>query len=142
MTSIEITLLQGYKYEVSEHRNKRIYKYIRSNNHTFYDFRPWLAMKCVLHLNIREISQGAKGTKIHVYLPYRGAISFYVYVVPLGLISRFLYVGRVQISCELLPTRFFLKFRYKTIIVKKGEISDSFIGKNTYFIEKIIKNYI
>ena len=51
-------------------------------------------------------SQGAERTKVHVYLPYRGAISFYVYIVPLGLISIFLYVGRVQISCGLLPTRF------------------------------------
>ena len=51
-------------------------------------------------------SQGAERTKVHVYLPYRGAISFYVYIVPLGLISIFLDVGRVQISCGLLPTRF------------------------------------
>ena len=40
-------------------------------------------------------SQGAERTKLHVYLPYRGAISFYVYIVPLGLIRIFLYVGRV-----------------------------------------------
>ena len=51
--------------------------------------------------------QGAERTKVHVYLPYRGAISFYVYIVPLGLINKFLYVGRVQISCGLLPIRFF-----------------------------------
>ena len=51
-------------------------------------------------------SQGAERRKVHVYLPYRGAILFNVYIVPLGLISIFLYVGRVQISCGLLPTRF------------------------------------
>ena len=90
------------------------------------------------------ISQGAERTKVHVYLPYRGAISFYVYVVPLSLISIFLYVGRVQISCGLLPTRFLFKFPYiaKTINVKKGKISNSFIGKTTCVIGKAIKNYI
>ena len=33
---------------------------------------------------------------------------------------------------------------YKTIlfIVKKGEISDLFLGKTTYGIKKVIKNYI
>ena len=38
------------------------------------------------------LSQSAERAKVHVYLPYRGAISFYVYIVPLGLISIFLYV--------------------------------------------------
>ena len=33
-------------------------------------------------------SQGAERTKVHVYLPYRGAISFYVYIVALSLIVR------------------------------------------------------
>ena len=28
-----------------------------------------------------DYSQGGRGTKVHVYLPYRGAISFYVYIV-------------------------------------------------------------
>ena len=79
---------------------------------------------------------------MHVYLPYREAISFYVYIVPLGLISIFLYVGRVQISCGHLPTRFLFKFPYKTINVKKGKISNSFIGKTTYAIGKAIKNYL
>ena len=51
-------------------------------------------------------SQGAARTKVHVYLPCRGAISFYVYVVSLGLISIFLYVGHVQISCGLMSTSF------------------------------------
>ena len=77
-------------------------------------------------------SQGAGRTKVHVYLPYRGAISFYVYIVPLGLINIFLYVG-------LLPTRFLFKFPYKTINVKKGKISNSFIGKTTCVIGKAIK---
>ena len=91
---------------------------------------------------IALISQGAGRTKVHVYLPYRGAISFYVYIVPFGLISIFLYVGRVQISCGRLPTRFLFKFSYKTINVKKGKISNSFIGKTTCVIGKAIKNYI
>ena len=55
-------------------------------------------------------SQGAERTKAHVYLPYRGAISFHVYIAALGLISTFLYVGRVQISCGLLQTRFCSNF--------------------------------
>ena len=78
---------------------------------------------------------------MHVYLLYREAISFYIYIVSLGLISIFLYVGRVQISCGRLPTRFLFKFPYKTINVKKGKISNSFIGK-TYAIGKAIKNYL
>ena len=95
-----------------------------------------------LNLRRKNNSQGAERTEVHVYLPYRGIISFYVYIVPLGLISIFLYVGRVQISCGLLPTRFCLNFPYKTIIVKKGEISDSFLAKTTCVIGKVIKNYI
>ena len=55
-------------------------------------------------------NQGGKGTKEHVYLPYRGATSFYVYIVPSGLISIFLDVECVKISCGLQPTRFFLNF--------------------------------
>ena len=85
-------------------------------------------MKC-------EHSQGLNGQKYIVYLPH------HVYL-PLGLISIFLYVGRVQISCGLLPTLFFFKFSYKTIIVKKGEISDSFLAKTTCVIRKVIKNCI
>ena len=55
-------------------------------------------------------SQGGKGTNVHVYLPYGGAISFYVYIVPSGLISIFLDVECDKISCGLQPTRFFLNF--------------------------------
>ena len=61
-------------------------------------------------------SQVAERTKVHVYLPYRVAISFYVYIVPLGLIRIFLYV---QISCGLLPTRFCLYFPIKLFLSKK-----------------------
>ena len=56
------------------------------------------------------VSQGGKGTKVDVYLPYRGAISFYVYIVPSGLISIFQDVVCDKISCGLQPTRFFLNF--------------------------------
>ena len=52
--------------------------------------------------------------------------------MPLTLVSTLLHVGRVQITCGLLPTRF--------STVKKGEISDSFIGKIPYGIKKYIKN--
>ena len=44
---------------------------------------------------------------MHVYLPYRGAISFYVYIVPLGLINIFLHVERDKMSCGFQLTRFF-----------------------------------
>ena len=52
------------------------------------------------------ISQGGRGTKIHVQLPYRGAISFYAYILPLGLINIFLHVERDKITSGLQPTRF------------------------------------
>ena len=68
---------------------------------------------------IVRYGQGAEQTKAHVYLPYRGAISFYVNIVALGLISIFLYVGRVQISCGLLPTRFCSNFPIKLLSSKK-----------------------
>ena len=47
-----------------------------------------------------------RGTEKHVYLPYRGTIPFWFYLVPLRLVSIFLNVGRDEISCGLLPTRF------------------------------------
>ena len=87
----------------------------------------------------RNFSQGAGRTKVHVYLPYRGAISFYVYIVPLGLISIFLYVGCVQISCGRLPTRFLFKFPYKPMNAKKDKISNSLIRKSTCVTGKAIK---
>ena len=37
-----------------------------------------------------------KGTKVHVYLPYQEAISFYVYIVPSGLISIFLDLNAIK----------------------------------------------
>ena len=89
-------------------------------------------------------SQGAERTKAHVYLPYRGAISFYVYIVALGLISIFLYVGRVQINFLWTPANtFWFKFPYKTIIVKKVKFQIHFWQKlTTCVIGKIIQNYI
>ena len=51
-------------------------------------------------------SPADRGTKKHVYLPYRGAIPFWFYLVPLRLVSIFLNVVRSEISCGLLPTRF------------------------------------
>ena len=51
----------------------------------------------MLFCHVVTVRVHAAGTKvyIHVYLPYRGAISFYVCLVPSGLISMFLFVGRV-----------------------------------------------
>ena len=72
----------------------------------------------------------------------REAISFYVYIVPLGLINILLHAERDKICCGLQPTRFFLNFLQNYIIVKKGKISDLFLGKTTYVIKKVIKNYI
>ena len=43
----------------------------------------------------------------------------FILFVPLGLISIFLYVGRVHISCGLLPTRFCLKFPIKLLLSKR-----------------------
>ena len=63
-----------------------------------------------IYIRSNPNSQGAERTKVHVYLPYQGAISFYVYIVPLGLISVFLYVGRVQISCGLFANTFLFNF--------------------------------
>ena len=51
-------------------------------------------------------SPADRGTKKQVYLPYRGAIPFWFYLVPLRLVSIFLNIGHVKISCGLLPTRF------------------------------------
>ena len=71
--------------------------------------------------------QGATGTKVHNYI--EGQFCF-VYIVSSGLISIFLYIGRVQISCGLLPTRIFLKFSNNTTTVKKVKFQICFCGKN------------
>ena len=59
----------------------------------------------------------------YMYTSVELTISFHVYFIVLGLISIFLHVGRVQISCGLLPTRIFLKIPCKTIAVKRGRFS-------------------
>ena len=53
-----------------------------------------------------------------------------------------LYVGRVKISCGLLPTRFSSNFVLNSITVKKCEISDIFLIQVTCINRKLIKNYI
>ena len=63
-----------------------------------------------IELSNHNVSQGGRGTKVHVYLPYRGAISFYAYIVPSGLIKFFLDVKCDKISCWLQPTHFSLSF--------------------------------
>ena len=89
-----------------------------------------------------DFSQGGKGTKVHVYLPYRGAFSFYVYIILSGLLIIFLDVECDEISCGLQPTRFFLNFLQNYNLQKKGEISDLFLGKIIYVIKKVIKTHI
>ena len=70
-----------------------------------------VAKRRILSLNVIKLySQGGEGTNIHVFLSCRGAISFYVHIVPSGLISIFLDVQCDKISCELKPTRFLLNF--------------------------------
>ena len=64
-------------------------------------------------------SPGDRGTKKHIYLLYRGAILFWVYLVPLRLVSIFLNVGHVDVSCGLLPTRFFVDITIKLYCCQK-----------------------
>jgi hypothetical protein len=71
-------------------------------------------------------------------LPYRGTIPFCLHIVPRRLISTFLYVGRVQISCGLLPTRFSSNFVLNSITC---EISDTFLIQMTCINRKLTKNY-
>ena len=42
-----------------------------------------------------------------------GQFHFWFYLVPLRLVRIFLNVGRVEISCGLLPTRFFVDITIK-----------------------------
>ena len=53
-------------------------------------------------------SPADRGTKKHVYLPYRGAISFWFYLVPLRLVSIF-----------LVPNALFVELLQNCITVKK-----------------------
>ena len=88
-----------------------------------------LNLKIIPHRSRLQSSQGGKGTKVRVYLPYRGAISFNVYTVPSGLISIFLDFECDKIPCGLQPTRFFLIF-YKTILLTKRQNFRSISWKN------------
>ena len=47
--------------------------------------------------------------------PHQGTIPFWLNIVPLGLVSAFLYVGSPQISCGDIPTRFFFIFSMKLL---------------------------
>ena len=99
----------------------RIYYFSHNdnNNNNLLVFPKKLVFKLLFTFRNNYNSQGAERTKVHVNLPYRGAISFYVYIVPLSLISIFLYVGRVQISCGVLPIRIGLNFPIKLLLSKK-----------------------
>ena len=63
------------------------------------------------------------------YLPYRGAIPFWFYLVPLWLVSIFLNVSQVEISCRLLPNPFFVDITIK-LYYCQGDISNSILEKN------------
>ena len=76
----------------------------------------------------RTISPADRGTKKHVYLPYQGTTSFWFYLVPFRLVSVFLNVGRAEISCGLLPTRFSTILLSNCIAVKKDDISSLVIS--------------
>ena len=92
---------------------------MRPNNLLNTSLQSYVSCSTITKLAFILNSQGAERTKEHVYLPYRAAISFYVYIVPLALISIFLYVGRVHISCGLLPARFCSNFHIKLLLSKK-----------------------
>ena len=59
-----------------------------------------------MSFSAHSISPADRGTKKHVYLPYRGAIPFWFNLVPLRLVIIFLNVGHVEISCGFWPTHF------------------------------------
>ena len=76
----------------------------------------------------------------NVYLPYRGATPFWFYLVPLRLVSIFLNVGNVEISCGLLPTRFFVDITIKLHYCQKVGVSSSILEKVTCIIRKLVEN--
>ena len=63
-------------------------------------------------------SQEGRGTKIYVYLPYRGAILFYVYIVPLGLINIFCMLNALK-SLVGSSQHVFPKIFYETILLSR-----------------------
>ena len=71
--------------------------------------------------------------------PYRGAIQFVLHFVPWRLVSTFLYVSGVKISCRLLSTCFSSNFVLNSITVKKCEISDTFLIQILASIESLQK---
>ena len=79
-------------------------------------------------------SQGGEGTKVHVFLSCQGAISFYAYIVPSGLISIYLGVECDKISCGLKPADFFWIF-YTTTLTKKVKFQIYLLEKS-FVIQK------
>mgnify|MGYP002804553307 CR=1 FL=1 len=77
-------------------------------------------------------------------LPYRGAIPFWFYLVYLRLVNIFLNVGRVEISCGLLPTRFLsMLLGYKTALLSTMvKFQVQFKNKLLTSWESSQKNYI
>ena len=84
-----------------------------------------------------QFSQGVVGTKVDMFTNHiEGQFHFrFVLYLYARLISIFLYVGRVQISRGLLPTRFSLiKFPYENYYCQKGKISDLFFRENHLYV--------
>ena len=74
-------------------------------------------------------SPADRGIKKHVYFSYRGAISFWFYLIPTRLVRIFLKVVRVEISCcQHAFCRYY--FKLNCITVKKGDISSLISEKN------------
>ena len=70
-------------------------------------------------INPATYSQGGEGTKVRVFLSCRGAISFYVHIIPSGLISIFLDGECDKTSGGLKPTRFLQNFLQNTLLTKR-----------------------
>jgi hypothetical protein len=84
---------------------------------------------------VRQIERGGGN------LPYRGAIPFFLHLVPWRLVSTFLYVGGVKIS-NCIADMFFFEFCIKLDYSRICEISDTFLIQMIYINRKLAKNYI
>ena len=67
-----------------------------------------------------DIAKRCKGLRIgeHVYLPYRGAISFYGRNVVFDRLNSNMYVGHFEFSCECLVNMFFVNVPIKLLYGK------------------------
>ena len=89
----------------------------------------------MLAIHNNNFSQGAQRTKVHVYLISRGNFVLCIYCTFKP--NKYISVCWTRSDFLWAPANTFLfKFPYKTIIVKKGEISDSFLAKTTCVLER------